>query len=89
MGHKKWFSAYSILNAANGATEPILPVYAVSLGASITQASAVYSAFSITAIFSTPFCGRLSDKLGKRKSFILIGTISTAFTIVQHLQYFF
>lgn len=51
---------------------PLIPVYAVKLGAGGFLVGLIIAAFNIARTFSNPFAGRLSDKFG-RKQFIVIG----------------
>ena len=51
---------------------PLIPVYAVHLGADGFLVGLIIASFNFARIFSNPFFGRLSDKYG-RKQFIVIG----------------
>jgi len=55
-----------------GIVTPFLPIYADKLGASPLEIGLVQAGFSISNLFSLPFVGRLSDRLG-RKVFLCIG----------------
>jgi MFS family permease len=51
---------------------PLVPVYAVELGASGFQVGLIIAVFNIARAVFNPFSGRLSDRWG-RKPFILVG----------------
>ncbi len=51
---------------------PLVPVYAVELGASGFQVGLIIAAFNFARTIFNPFSGRLSDRWG-RKPFILLG----------------
>jgi MFS transporter, DHA1 family, multidrug resistance protein len=55
-----------------GIVTPFLPIYADQLGASPLEVGLVQAGFSISNMFSLPFVGRFSDRLG-RKVFLCIG----------------
>jgi MFS family permease len=60
---------------------PVLPSYAMKLGADTVTIGAIYGAFSVSLLlFSIPF-GILSDRLGRR-SFMMLGMLTLAATNV-------
>ncbi|MEM4200910.1 MAG: MFS transporter [Nitrososphaerales archaeon] len=67
-------SATFIIMLGAGIVVPILPKYAESFGASYTYVGFTISAFGIARIITDIPSGRLSDKVGRRKS-ILLGTL--------------
>jgi MFS family permease len=76
-------AAYLILSAvvflsffANGSTWPFLPLYAESLGASLVNISWIVGTFSVFNLVSNLLWGRLADRVGRRKPFI-VGTCAT------------
>ena len=56
----------------SGIVVPLLPLYAVSLGASGFWLGVIFASFPISRILATPVFGRISDRRG-RKLFISIG----------------
>ncbi|MCP4718976.1 MAG: MFS transporter [Desulfobacteraceae bacterium] len=56
---------------------PIIPVYAVELGAGGFLVGLIIASFNIARTFFNPLAGRLSDKLG-RKKFIVTGLFAYA-----------
>ncbi|MCS4542334.1 MAG: MFS transporter [Euryarchaeota archaeon] len=75
---QRWFHAFLPNKAANGIIEPILPVYAVNLGASLTQVGLLASLFSLASTPATYFWGKISDLLHKRMLFIALGFLFTS-----------
>lgn len=55
---------------------PLLPFYAQELGASKLVVGILFASFSVCQLFSGPFLGRLSDKLG-RKPVLLASQMGT------------
>ena len=51
---------------------PLVPVYAVDLGAGGFQVGLIIASFNMARVFSNPFAGRISDRWG-RKPFIVTG----------------
>jgi MFS transporter, DHA1 family, multidrug resistance protein len=68
-----------------GILMPIMPLYAMNLGASGTMVGIVMASFALTMAISNPIVGRLADKYGY-KQFIVIGLI---FNIPVALAYIF
>ncbi len=63
---------------------PLVPVYAVQLGASGFQVGLIIAAFSITRTLFNPFSGRFSDRWG-RKPFIVSGLFLYAVVSVLYV----
>ena len=53
---------------------PLVPVYAVDLGAGGFQVGLIIASFNLARVFSNPFAGRLSDRWG-RKPFKVVGLL--------------
>lgn len=64
---------FSVMLGA-GLIIPLLPLYAHSLGATITWLGIISASFFVASVISTPLFGRLSDRKG-RKVFIAIGLL--------------
>ncbi len=71
-----WLSAFIPVNAALGATQPLVPLYIALLGGNVGHVGVVTSAYNLTSVPSSIFWGGLSDRLSRRKIFILFGFIS-------------
>ena len=63
---------------ATGLWSPLLAVYTRSLGAQTGQIGLVLATFQITNLASQYMWGRFSDRLGRRKPLLLLGTAGMA-----------
>ncbi len=84
-----FFSLFGTVTGV-GIVVPLLPVYAMNLGASGVYIGLIFGAFSISRTFLLPWFGRLSDKKG-RKPFIVTGLlcyalVSVAFIFAQSVE---
>ena len=61
---------------------PLVPVYAVELGAGGFQIGLIIASFNLARTFFNPLAGRLSDRWG-RKSFIALGMLLYAVVYPQ------
>jgi MFS family permease len=70
---------FSIFTAVTGVgiVVPLLPVYAMELGARGIYIGMIFGAFSLSRSFFLPYFGRLSDRKG-RKPFIVTGLLAYA-----------
>ena len=64
---------------------PVVPVYAVELGATGFQVGLIIAAFNVARAAFNPFSGRLSDRWG-RKPFILVGLFLYAVVVYYFLR---
>lgn len=72
-GHA-WFFSYLLSNTSGGLISPLIPLFIVEyLHASVVEVGTVSSIASAASVPALIFWGNLSDRLGKRKIFILIG----------------
>ena len=60
---------------------PILPLYSVSIGASLGVAGMISGILAVTALIVRPFSGLLSDNFN-RKRVMLLGTALIAFSVI-------
>jgi len=67
-----------------GIMSPLLPTYAVTMGASGTMLGLIFGIFSLTRACAMPFSGTLSDRFG-RKPFIVAGLIIQTLAAVSFL----
>lgn len=70
-----------------------MPVYVFTKGASLVLIGAVCSIPSLVSMITSPFWGHLSDKIGKRKPFIILGLftsglLSLLYAILQNPLHF-
>ena len=64
-----------------GVLIPLMPFYLTALGGQDTTAPYLFAMFSLSAFISTPFWGRLSDKIGRKPVLM----ISLAGTMIAYL----
>jgi MFS family permease len=64
---------------------PLVPVYAVQLGAGGLQVGLIIASFNVARTFTNQLAGRLSDRWG-RKSFILLGLFLYATVSVLYVR---
>ena len=86
MGHpssngQKWFYAYLPNGMAGGATSPLIPLFTRILGGSVADVGAVAAASSIASVPAFIGWGNLSDRLHRRKAFVLVGFVGTAVSL--------
>ncbi len=69
-----WFISYLLANTSSGLTSPLIPLFVVVyLHASVVDVGNISSIASAASVPALIFWGNLSDRVGKRKIFILIG----------------
>ncbi len=86
MGHsspsnQRWFYAYLPNGMAGGATSPLIPLFTRVLGGSVADVGAVAAASSIASVPAFMAWGGLSDRLHRRKVFVLIGFFGLALSL--------
>jgi len=79
---QKWFYAYLPNGMAGGATSPLIPLFTRILGGSVADVGAVAAAASIASVPAFIGWGNLSDRLHRRKAFVLIGFLGTALSLL-------
>ena len=62
----------------SGATMPFQALYATALGASLAQVAIVAGVFSLVALVAGLTWGRLADRLGRRKPFVVTAMVGLA-----------
>src|SRR5215470_4045782 len=75
---------------ATGLWSPLLAVYTSSLGADTAQIGLVLATFQATNLASQYWWGRLSDRLGRRKPLLLLGTagLSAAYLGIASVDHY-
>ena len=77
----RWFFSYFPVNTAGGLSSPLAPLFITEiLGGGVIDYSLFTIFSSIATIIGLFLWGYLSDKLGKRKIFVIIGFVSLAVT---------
>jgi len=81
-----WLSAsVGVTMLGMGIIWPIMPIYALQLGASGTELGFIIAAFNLARSLFNPVVGRLSDRLG-RKPFMLAGLFCYALLSIAYIQ---
>jgi len=78
---QRWFYAYLPNGMAGGATSPLIPLFTRVLGGSVADVGAVAAASSIASVPAFIGWGNLSDRMHRRKVFVLIGFLGTALSL--------
>jgi len=81
-----WLSiAVGVTMIGLGIIWPLVPVYAVALGAGGLQVGVIIASFNLARTIFNPLAGRLSDRRG-RKPFILLGLLLYALVSVLYVR---
>ncbi|MFQ6012913.1 MAG: MFS transporter, partial [Thermoplasmata archaeon] len=70
---QRWVKSIIPFKVADGTSGPAIPLYAHSLGLSLSQIGFMEAGFSLASIIGGFLWGRASDELRKRKAFLLLG----------------
>lgn len=70
---QRWVKSTIPFKVADGTSGPVIPLYAHSLGLSLSQIGFMEAGFSLASIIGGFLWGRASDELQKRKAFLLLG----------------
>ncbi|MEE9181879.1 MAG: MFS transporter [candidate division NC10 bacterium] len=70
---QRWVKSIIPFKVADGTSGPVIPLYAHSLGLSLSQIGFMEAGFSLASIIGGFLWGRASDELRKRKAFLLLG----------------
>ncbi|MCS7125982.1 MAG: MFS transporter [Aigarchaeota archaeon] len=68
-----------------GASSPFIPIYAVQLGATPLQVSLIYALSNFNLNLFQIFWGYISDRIGKKALFIIVGSISSSILLIPIL----
>ena len=77
-GGAQWFYSYLPQGIAGGATSALIPLFAYALGGSLANVGIIAAATSIASVPAFILWGSLSDHLGRRKIFLLLGFAGSA-----------
>ena len=78
----RWFYSYLPNGMAGGATSPLIPLFTRVLGGSVADVGIVAAASSIASVPAFMGWGTLSDRLHRRKVFLLIGFLGLAVSLL-------
>ncbi len=73
-----WFYAYVPQGIAGGATSALIPLFAYALGGNLSDVGIIAAATSIASVPAFILWGSLSDRIGRRKVFLLVGFFGNA-----------
>ena len=79
---QRWYRAYLPNGMAGGATSPLIPLYTARLGGSVADVGIVAAASSISSVPAFLLWGALSDRLHRRKAFLLLGFLGLAVSLL-------
>jgi len=78
----RWHNSYYANAVASGANSPMTPLFFTDvLGGTVGEAGMMMSGSSVVAVPASILWGELSDKLKKRKIFVLIGFLGLAISL--------
>jgi len=78
----RWFYCYVPHGMSGGATSALIPLFAYGLGGTVAEVGIIAAATSIASVPAFILWGGLSDRLGRRKVFLLIGFLGSAVSFV-------
>lgn len=76
--NSRWFYAYLPSGMSGGATSALIPLFAYALGGNLAEVGIIAAATSIASVPAFVLWGLLSDHLGRRKLFLLLGFAGSA-----------
>src|SRR5690349_9055367 len=74
----RWAYSYLPQGMAGGATSALIPLYTVAIGGHLATVGIIAAATSLASVPAFILWGGLSDRLERRKIFLLIGFLGTA-----------
>jgi len=89
--------SFVLVSVTNGLFWTVFRVFIYDIGGTFTEVALVSAVQNLSTIILSPFWGALSDEIGRRKPFIVFGSLSTVFfvpffiavnTIVEYLIVF-
>src|SRR2546426_10099036 len=72
-----WFYSYLPQGVAGGATSALIPLFAYALGGNLSDIGIIAAATSLASVPAFMLWGSLSDRLGRRKGFLLFGFLGS------------
>jgi MFS family permease len=78
----RWAYSYLPQGMAGGATSALIPLYTVAIGGHLATVGIIAAATSLASVPAFILWGGLSDRLERRKVFLLIGFLGTALSFL-------
>lgn len=78
----RWFYSFVPFRASTGGAAPLIPLLTMSIGGGPSDVGAVNAVGSTASMLGGLFWGKLSDRLNRRKAFLLAGFLGTAVTSI-------
>jgi MFS family permease len=76
-----WFYSYLPQGVSGGATSALIPLFAYALGGTLSDVGIIAAATSVASVPAFILWGSLSDRLARRKVFLLIGFLGSAISL--------
>lgn len=84
MNSDRWFYGALLANVAQGGTSLLIPLFATAvLGASVREVGWITGLASLTGVLASPWWGWLSDRIGRRKPFVVVGFVGLTFSLLM------
>lgn len=78
-----WFISYLLSNVSSGLTSPLIPLFIVIyLHASVVDVGTISSIASAASVPALILWGNLSDRIGKRKIFLVVGFVGSFLSLL-------
>ncbi|MDH4123401.1 MAG: MFS transporter [Thermoplasmata archaeon] len=80
--YDKWYYCYLPIGIANGATSLLIVLFAYQLGANVGQIGLIAAASSLSSVPAYMIWGSLSDRIKRRKPFVILGFVGMAICLI-------
>ncbi len=81
-GADRWYHAYSLGNLAAGGVSILIPLYVLHLGKGVGEIGLLTAAGNLVGIFASLIWGAFSDRLNRRKLFVVLGLAGVGVSFV-------
>ncbi|WP_240920780.1 MFS transporter [Thermococcus sp. CX2] len=76
--HESWFYSFVPFKVSAGGTAPLIPILTLEVGGGPTEVGVVNAVGSLASMLGGLFWGKLSDRLNRRKAFLILGFLGSA-----------
>lgn len=80
-GGDKWYYSFLPNGIAGGATSTLIPLFALLLGAGAAEVGIIAASSSIASVPAFMLWGRASDRLGRRRAFVVLSFVGMAISL--------